>query len=323
MGNKVDELIESMKAEESAGGTPPAETQTPPSEEPPQATEQPQGTPPAETKPGEEDSKGGNGVEPPKPNGEDDPLSRAEFSFRRKLEKANRKHEADLAERDKKYDELLKQFEELKKTVAPKDTPKTREDFANDEAYVEYLAEQRVNKILSERDGKDAERRAKEAEEQKAAKAQEAELVEAQQRWLGHVDKCFAGDEPRKEKFLTKIQYANKNGFGEILENCPTASDYLMNNPNGPKVFEKILSDRETFVRVFNENSTPLDIYYELRSLEKELNAQPPQATGAQPPAPKPQTMPKLGKPGKQAGAGTKPDIFNDRDAMISFIRSR
>jgi hypothetical protein len=33
--------------------------------------------------------------------------------------------------------------------------------------------------------------------------------------------------------------------------------------------------------------------------------------------------MPKIGKPGKQAGAGTKPDIFSDKDAMISFIRSR
>lgn len=323
MGNKVDELIESMKAEESADSTPPAETHTPPSEEPPQATEQPQETPPAETQTGEENDKGGNGGEPSNPKDEDDRVSRAEFSFRRKLEKANRKHEADLAERDKKYDELLKQFEELKKTVAPKEAQKTREDFANDEAYVEYLAEQRVKKILAERDGKEAERRAKEAEEQKTAKAQEAELVEAQQRWLGHVDKCFGGDEERKNKFLTKIQYANKNGFGEILENCQTASDYLMNNPNGPKVFEKILSDRDTFVRVFNECSTPLDVYYELRSLEKEINAQPPQATGAQPPAPKPQTMPKLGKPGKQAGAGTKPDIFSDKDAMISFIRSR
>lgn len=331
MGMKVDALVEELKAEQNAGNPPqetkptetpqPKETETPPAEndEPKPSGNPPQDTPPAD------DGNGGNGDEPPKgkPSGEDDPLSRAEFSFRRKLEKANRRHEADLAERDKKYNELLAQFEELKKTVAPKDTPKTREDFANDEAYVEYLAEQRVNKILAERDGKEAERRAKEDEERKTAKAQEAEIVEAQQRWLGHVDKCFAGDEDRKNKFLTKIQYANKNGFGEILENCPTASDYLMNNPNGPKVFEKILNDRNTFVRVFNERSTPLDIYYELRSLEKEINAQPPQATGAQPTAPKPQTMPKIGKPGKQAGAGTKPDIFSDDEAMISFIRSR
>lgn len=331
MGMKVDALVEELKAEQNAGNPPqetkptetpqPTETETPPAEndEP-----KPSGNPPQDTPP-DDDGNGGNGDEPPKgkPSGEDDPLSRAEFSFRRKLEKANRRHEADLAERDKKYNELLAQFEELKKTVAPKDTPKTRGDFANDEEYIDYLTELRVKKILADRDGKEAERRAKEAEEQKTAKAQEAELVEAQQRWLGHVDKCFAGDDDRKNKFLTKIQYAVKNGFGEILDNCPPASDFLMNHPNGPKVFEKLLNEKETFLRVFSENASPLDIYYELRSIERELNAQPPQGAGAQSPAPKPQTMPKLGKPGKQAGAGTKPDIFSDHDAMVSFIRSR
>ena len=320
MGYKVDELVESMKAEEGAGNTPPAETQTPPAEDTPKGSEEPpKETPPAEQKPGEDDENGGNGGEPTKPK-EDDRFSRAEFSFRRKLEKASRKHAEDLAERDKKYNELLAQFEELKKTVAPKEPTKKREDFASDDEYIDYITEQRVKKILAERDSKDAERRAKEAEETKKAKEQEAELVEAQQRWLGHVDKCFAGDEQRKEKFMSKMQYAVKNGFGEILDNCPPASDFLMNNPNGPKVFEKLLNEKETFLRVFSENASPLDIYYELRSLEKEINAQPPQGAGAQPPK---QTMPRIGKPGKQAGAGTKPDIFSDNDAMLSFIRSR
>ena len=320
MGYKVDELVESMKAEEGAGNTPPAENNTPPAEETPKGNEEPpKETQPTETKLGDDDDKGGNGGEPTKPK-EDDRFSRAEFSFRRKLEKASRKHAEDLAERDRKYNELLAQFEELKKTVAPKETPKKREDFASDDEYIDYITEQRVKKILAERDGKDAERRAKEAEETKKAKEQEAELAESQQRWLGHVDKCFGDDKDRAQKFLTKIQYANRNGLGEILDACPVASDFLMNNPNGPKVFEKMLNDRETFLRVFNERSSPLDIYYELRSIERELNAQQPQGTGAQPPK---QTMPRLGKPGKQAGAGTKPDIFSDNDAMLSFIRSR
>lgn len=321
MGYKVDELVESMKAEEGAGNTPPAENNTPPAEETPKGNEEhPQDTPPTEPKPGDDDDKGGNGGEPTKPKEDDDRFSRAEFSFRRKLEKASRKHAEDLAERDKKYNELLAQFEELKKTVAPKEPTKKREDFASDDEYIDYLTEQRVNKILAERDGKDAELRAKEAEETKKAKEQEAELAESQQRWLGHVDKCFGDDKERAQKFLTKIQYANRNGLGEILDACPVASDFLMNNPNGPKVFEKMLNDRETFLRVFNESSSPLDIYYELRSIERELNAQPPQGAGAQPPK---QTMPRIGKPGKQAGAGTKPDIFSDNDAMLSFIRSR
>ena len=314
MATRAEEFIESMKAEETAGNTPPAETNTPSAEEPPKETEQPQETPP-----GEDDDKGGSG-EQPKKTEDDDRFSRAEFSFRRKIEKMNKKHADDIAERDAKYNELLKKFEELEKSVAPKDEAKTREQFANDDEYIDYLTERRVNKILAERDGKDAERRAKEAEEQKKAKEAEAELAESQQKWLGHVDKCFGEDEQRKQKFLTKIQYASRNGLGEILDACPVASDFLMNNPNGPKVFEKMLNDKDTFVRVFNESAGPLDIYYELRNIERELSADQ-QKVGTAPQ--KRQTMPNIGKPGKQAGGGSKPDIFSDRDAMLNFIRSR
>lgn len=313
MATRAEEFIESMKAEENEGSTPPAETNTPPAEG------QPQETQPTDTKPGEDDDKGGNG-EPTKKTEDDDRFSRAEFSFRRKIDKMNRKHAEDIAERDAKYKELLKQFEELEKRVAPKEEVKTREQFPNDDEYFEYLTERIVNKILAERDGKDAERRTKEAEEQKKAKEAEAELVESQQKWLGHVDKCFGEDEQRKQKFLTKIQYASRNGLGEILDACPVASDFLINNPNGPKVFEAMLNDKDTFVRVFNESAGPLDIYYELRNIERELSAdQQNGGTATQ----KRQTMPNIGKPGKKGGGGSKPDIFSDRDAMLNFIRSR
>lgn len=312
MATKIDELMESFKEEDK--NVQPTETND--TDQKPEETKTE--TTPNDTPAGEGD--GGDGTdEPPKPNAEDDRFSRAEFSFKRKLDKMSKRHAEELAERDAKYNDMLRQFEELKKSVTATDKPKTREQFANDDEYIDYITEQRVKKILAERDGKDAERRAKEAEEQKKAKEQEAEIYEQQQRWLGHVDKCFGDDKERAQKFISKIQYANRNGLGEILDACPVASDYLMNNPNGPKVFEKMLDDKETFMRVFN-GSSPLDIYYELRNVERELNAQPPASQGA--PAPK-QVMPKIGKPGKQAGAGTKPDIFSDKDAMISFIRSR
>lgn len=314
MATRAEEFIDSMNSEmeEPNGGVPPENdggAQDAPPEENPKHDEG-----------GAENHPKDKPEDPQKPGDGDDRFSRAEFSFRRKIDKMNRKHADDIAERDAKYNELLKQFEELKKSVAPKDEAKTREQFANDDEYIDYLTERRVNKILAERDGKDAERRAKEAEEQKKAKEAEAELVESQQKWLGHVDKCFGEDEQRKQKFLSKIQYASRNGLGEILDACPVASDFLMNNPNGPKVFEKMLNDKDTFVRVFNESAGPLDIYYELRNIERELSADQQNGVAA---TQKRQTMPNIGKPGKQAGGGSKPDIFSDRDAMINFIRSR
>jgi hypothetical protein len=317
MATKIDELMESFKAEERE--VPPTETKdtNPPTETKSEETQT--GTPPNDPPAG--DGEGDKGTdEPPKPNADDDRFSRAEFSFKRKLDKMSKRHAEELAERDAKYNEMLKQFEELKKSVTATDKPKTREQFANDDEYIDYITEQRVKKILAERDGKDAERRAKEAEEQKKAKEQEAEIAEQQQRWLGHVDKCFGEDKERAQKFLSKIQYANRNGLGEILDSCPVASDYLMNNPNGPKVFEKMLEDPQVFRRVFNpQRTSPMAIYWELKQVEQEISTAP-SPNGAPAPAPKP--IPKMGKPGRQAGGSTlMGDMFDDPRQVKKWLK--
>ena len=104
-----------------------------------------------------------------------DPLERATFSFKRQLKKEQDRHAAELADRDAKYNDLLKQVEDLKKQVAPKEKVKTREDFpegeGGDDAYIQYLAEQKVNAIMADRDAKDAERKAKEADDAKTRQA--------------------------------------------------------------------------------------------------------------------------------------------------------
>lgn len=315
--SRVDELIESMKTEEQQHEPP---TETAPAVEPPHE-EPPTETPPAVEPPKDDNPPAGNGGSGGTPgNGDDDPLSRAEFSFRRKLDKMNQKHAAELAERDRKYADMEKQLEELRKQVAPKDPVKGRKDFETDDEYIDYLTQRRVEAIMAERDGKDAERRAKEEEAARKQKEAEDELAEQQQKWLSHVDRAFGEDKARAQKFLAKIQYANRNGLGEILDVCPVASDFLMNNPNGPKVFERMLDDSATFRRVFGEGSSPLDIYYELRNVERELSGQAAPTGGAPAQQRKP-AMPHIGKPGKQAGGGTKPDIFSDKDAMLAFIR--
>ena len=321
--SRVDELIKSMKAEEQPENTQPVET-----------TEEPKTETPAETTPAEEPEKPEGqddedaeypGSQPKKPEERDDLFSRAEYSFKRKLEKQSKKHEAELAERDKKYAELERKFAELEKKLSPAEPVKDRMAFKTDEEYIDYLAGKKVEALMAERDAKDEERRAKDAEESRKRDEAEAEILEQQKSWLAHVDRSFGDDKERAQKFLSKIQYANKNGLGDILDACPTAADYLMHNPSGPKVFEKMLDDADTFKRVFNDrNMNQLDIYYELRAIEKEISSEGVQQTmplnGATPAAPK-SVMPKIGKPGKQAGGGSAPDIFSDHDAMRSFIR--
>ena len=331
MSRKYDEIFNKMK-DELEGGTPdpkPEETPQPevtPSEEQPKAPEE---TPqPDEPKPEETPHEVKEGDEP-KPEQEprqipDDPLKRAEFSFKRQLAKSREKHEKELAERDARYNELAKKFEELEKKVSPKEAKKTRNDFRDgdqgDEDYIDYLVEQRMKALNDTRDAELAKKEAERIENERKAKAEQEELQQRQNAWLENVDNAFSHDAERTKKFIAKVQYANQRGLGEILDQCPVASDYLINDPNGPKVFEKMLEDPQVFRRVFNpQRTSPMAIYWELKQVEQEISTAP-NPNGAPAPAPKP--IPKMGKPGRQAGGSTlMGDMFDDPRQVKKWLK--
>ena len=333
MGRRTDELLAELKDEEAkeqkatpAETTPtettPAEPETPPAEtpdetpaEPPKEPEQPE-TPPEEPE---------TPAEPPKDNPPKkkeiptDPLQRAEYSFRRQLEKKDEKHKKELAEREEAFKKMQAELDELKKQLAPKEPTKTRADFRNDDEYIDYLVQQRTAKELDKFREESA--KAKKAADDEAAKkaAADEEIERQQQAWLENVGNAFAGDSQRVKGFLSKVQHANRNGLGQILDACPAAADYLFHNPAGPKVMEKLLDDVETFKHVFgNGHSSQLDVYYSLRRIEEKLDAP---AAPANPAAPAKKAMPAIGRPGRQAGGGSAPDIFSDDDALRSYIR--
>ena len=343
MGTRLDKIFDDIIGEDEPSKetqTPPAEEppkETPPAEEPPPAEEHPaeeppkedppKDTPPAEEPPANDDTPP---AEPPKKYKEipDDPMKRAEFAFKHQLKKQKDKHEKELADRDAKLAEMEKKLAEMEKRMNnPPEAKKTREDFDNDEDYIDYLTDLRVKAALNANNEELAKKEAERQEaEQKKAKEQE-ELRERQEEWYGHVQEAFGGDQKRSNEFLQKIAYANKNGLGEILDSCPVASDYLINDPMGPLVFEKLLSDRATFGQVFNPQRTnPLAIYYELRRVEEGIRAAAQPPAGGQPPAPAgaPRTVvPPMGRPGKQAGGGalTNTDIFDDPKALRKWLR--
>jgi hypothetical protein len=324
MSRKYDEIFNKMK-DELEGGTPnpkPEETPQPevtPTEEQPKAPEE---TPPPDPKTEETPHEVKEGDEQ-KTEQEprqipDDPLKRAEFSFKRQLAKSREKHEKELAERDAKYNELAKKFDELEKKMAPKEAKKTRENFENDDEYIDYLVELRMKALNSERDEELAKRESERAEKEKAAQEEQAELQQRQNAWLENVDNAFAHDTERTKKFIAKVQYANRNGLGEILDQCPVASDYLINDPNGPKVFERMLDDPQVFRRVFNpQRTSPMAIYWELKQVEQEISTAPNVAPSQ---AKKP--IPKMGKPGRQAGGSTlMGDMFDDPRQVKKWLK--
>jgi hypothetical protein len=296
----------------------PSETPEEKNEDKPEETEQPeQPAEPTEDKPEEK-------VEPePKPKKEipDDPMKRAEYSFRRQLDKNNKKHADELAARDKEIAELKARFAEIEKKTDPNNAPKTRKDFENDDDYIDYLTQRRVDAILAERDA-EAKKKADADEEAKRKQKEADDEAFAQQRvWMDNVHAAF-NDEKREQEFYAKVQYCSQRGLGQILDECPAAADFLMNHPHGPRVMEKVLNDQQTFRDVFGDGSrrvSQLDVYYALRRVDERMDDAP--AAPATPAAPTKPTMPRLGKPGKQAGAGVKPDIYSDPDEMRAFVR--
>ena len=334
MPNYVDELMETFKREDEAESVSTestettVETETPSTEvEPEQETDKPSEQTETQTETQAEDPP----VKPTEPTGDtqhqkehkpipEDPVERASFSFKRQLGKTKEKYEKELKERDDKYAKLEAELAELKKGLN-KDKPKTRMDFEDDEDFIDYKTQLGVKAAMSEYEQAAAKKEAERIEAEKQAR-EAREAAEAQHKaWIDNVTTAFGGDKERVDKFVDRVQYCSEKGLGDILDNCPVAADYFLHNPSGPVVFEKILNDRPTFERVFDERRmSPLDIYYELRSVEKELRdaaaASPAPAT----PAPKP--VPHLGRPGKQAGGNSQPDIWTDDDAMRDYIRS-
>ena len=320
MATKYEELVEAMKAEEAAAAAEQPPKETPPAEQPPQETP-PAEQPPAEQPPAEQPPADTPPAEPP--------VSPAEHAFRRQLGKQKQKYEDQIRDITEGFN---KQIEELKGQIGklkPEEPAKTRDDFATDDEYIDYLVKRKVDTILA---GRDAE--AKKASEEAAAKKKEqdeaaTEVQERRAAFEANVDEAFGHDQARHTTFNKRLAYCMERGLGEILDKVPIASNFLMNHPRGPLVFEKILSDKDTFSRAFNERMLdPMDIYYELRKIDEELKvaaAQPnnqgnPPANPAQPPV---NRTPHMGRPGKQGGndAG-EPDIFSDRDAMLHYLRS-
>ena len=318
MAENYQELIDEVMADKSTSEQPAQEQpQETPAEEP-----KPADTPAEEPKPAEEpNSEEPKPEDTPKKPSDFTPQERAEHAFKRQLAKQREKYEAQLKEQADKFADMQKQLDELKKSTAPKPVTKTREDFQTDDEYIDYLVQQRYKAEQEKTDAARAEAEKKRADEEAQRKQQEEELQQQQQTWLDNVSNAFNGDEKRKSDFFKRVQYCQQRGLGEILDKVPVAADFLMYNPRGPIVFERMLNDRAAFERVFNERMTsPLDIYYSLRKLDEEIGDGQPSQPAEQPTPAAPAVH--LGKPGKQSASNAAPDIFSNEDEMLKFLRN-
>ena len=267
-------------------------------------------------------------VETPAPKKDDvgEELENTNSVIRNRLKKQAESYEQKLANNDaewkKKFEEFKSQFEQKKPEV------KTRNDFQTDEEYVAYLTRQQIDADRAEQDKIRKEREAKDAEAKEAEAKAEQDVRDRQVRFVNNINYCF--DQPeQKAEFMGKVKTYLGKGLGDLLDACPIASDYLLSSPRGPKVLDRILTDVNAFRRVFDPRGiSPMDQYYELRELEREIYGKPApadehppvetQVTEDKKPAPK--QVPKYGKPGAQGG-GRSADIYTDPKARRDEVR--
>lgn len=239
---------------------------------------------------------------------------KAEFSFRRQLERQKAKHDAEVEELKNSWH---KEFEELKNSLKPKEQPKLREDFSTDDDYINYLLDQKMAAKDADLSKKEQAAAAQKAIEDEAAAAQK----EITDRFISNCTKTFS-DENEYAAFAAKVNKAMANKLGEMLDEVPTVRDYLFQNPNGPLVLNEMLSKQDAFVRIMSRASNPIEATIEMHEMAKELrNAQKVETVDAEPAQPK-QLMPNIGKPGKGNGS-TAPDVFSNDQSLLDYIRGR
>lgn len=224
-------------------------------------------------------------------------IDKATYSFKKQMNKQRSKYESDLAE-------LRKQIEELKK---PQEPQKFRDNFENDDQYIDYLVEQRFNKMMSKRD-----------EEEMKRQAKMDDIYRQNKQIDDNIAKHFTTPEA-KEDYRNTVSRAFENGLEELLDNEQYVRDYLMKSPNGPKILYELAKDTNKVNTIFTQPD-PMSRLLELKMLERDLMKAPVQPAVQEPAQPVVQEPPRaVGKPG--INSSTTTDIWSDNDALKQFIR--
>lgn len=239
---------------------------------------------------------------------------KAEHAFKRQLARQREKYETQINRMMDEFGTIRKEVEEIKKSASP-EARKTRADFETDDQYIDWLTEQKVNGIL-DRKNEESEKERREREE---AERRNAEMTAG---FRTNCEATFPGEQ--YGEFATRVNKALENGLGEILDKAPVIRDFVFTHPDGPRVLNAMLTDRNTFMEVMNNAYDPN--YARLALINTAASLRNPKPAPVQEPAPapaeqpKPKGMPAIGKPGSRQGAGTAP-LATDMDA-IKFIRT-
>ena len=259
---------------------------------------------------------------PPKDTSQFTKEEKAEHAFKRQLARQKEKHQEEMQNLIKSFDQKLEDFKQSLKPQEKKAQPK-REDFEYDDDFVNALVKYNMEQEQAAKD----EEAAKTRKEQEAAEEQKKALAEQQQAMADTFNSNISTAIPEEERedFSAKVKLATENGLAGLLDQAPAVRNFIFTTKRGPKLLHAMLKERDIFANVMRTAATspdPMATYIELDDIARNFEYKKPDpAPGAQQ---EPQrTMPKLGKPGSGGTKESAMDVTSDDQALIRLMRSK
>lgn len=243
------------------------------------------------------------------------------YSMKKQLGKSKDKYESQIANYEKRFSD----FENKLNGILNPEKPLRRDDFKSDDEFIEKLIENGVEKRWAEKEKRMREEYEKYETQQREEMQHRQELDEGIKKW-------WPDDEARK-KFVSTVQQAFDKGLSQLLEEEQNVMNYLHQTPNQSLVLYELATNPQAVNDVFSIKN-PLMRLMAVRDMENRLVAErnAPKPTQVPPvieqngtPEAVKETKPinnlskPVGKPGTQVDA--EPDMFNDEDSLMAFIR--
>lgn len=254
-------------------------------------------------------------VEPPVKTYTQEDWDKMTYSFKRQLGKQRDKFESQISDYNKRFTD----FESRLNKLANPEKPLTRSDFETDDAYIEALINNGVEKRWVEREAKMREEYEKYEAERKAQEEQARELEEGIAKWYP--------DEAKRKEWHDTVSRAYGEGLQELLEKEQNVMNYLYQTPNQSLILYKLATDPQAVRSIFSVKN-PLMRLMAVRDIENELvkersNPTPVQTSSPQTtqttPSPVNNLAKAVGKPGAQVEA--TPDVFDSTEELRDLLR--
>lgn len=239
-------------------------------------------------------------------------LEKAQYSFHKQFARQKAKHDREIADLRKEFEKRL--ADELDKRDHPeKYRPKTRADFQYDDEYVDYLTEQRVNKVLDERVA------AYQKEQERIAAQNEAD--EEYKQIVNESVKRIYNTPEAENDWRTKVGDAMQKGLGKMLDSDEDLSNFILTSPIGPKIMYELATNKKAVQDLFvmgtlpNGKVIPRSPGDRMRKIEQLAEKLETVINNNKAPI---QPQKALGKPG--ITKEVKKDIWNDSKALLDMM---